>query len=189
MKDKTIIGLVGHIASGKGKIAQHFNKEHQADVIKYSDILKDILRRLNLENNRQNLQKLSTALRNSFGNDILAETLIKDIKKSKSKIIIIDGVRRQADISIFDNHKNFKLVAVKTSAKTRYQRITQRTEKDDDQDKTFNQFQKDQQREPEKEIDKMINSANYTLNNNNTLEALNRQIKKFIKDELNHIVK
>ncbi len=188
MKDKVIIGLVGHIASGKGKVAEHFNQNHQADIIKYSDIIKDILQRLNLENNRKSLQKLSTALRTSFGEELLAKTLANDIKKSKSKIIIIDGVRRKADISIFDNHKNFKLIGVETELKTRYQRITNRTEKDDDQNKKFNQFKKEQNKEPEKEIDKMIESAHYKLNNDNTLEDLAKQIKELIKEELNNIL-
>ncbi|MBU0761475.1 MAG: hypothetical protein KKD39_00470, partial [Candidatus Altiarchaeota archaeon] len=72
-----VYGLIGPIASGKSIVADYLIKEKCASYYRFSDVLRDILIRIHKENTRENLQGLGVALRNVFGDDILAETLKK----------------------------------------------------------------------------------------------------------------
>jgi len=181
MNKKIIIGVAGQIASGKGTVAEYMENNYRAKIIKYSDILKDVLKRLYLEINRDNLQKLSTSLRGSFGQNILAKTIKNDAKKIDNKIIIIDGVRRKEDINNIEN-KNFYRIYVDADMKTRYKRITGRREKSDDKKKTYKEFKEDQRRETEITIQGLKEKSDLVLDNNGTIEQLEKQVREFIKN-------
>ena len=105
-----IIGLTGPNASGKGEVKKYLETECQAVSFKFSDILRDVLRRLYIVINRENLQDLSTDLRKRFGNDVLAKAIAQDATNSSEKIIVIDGVRRLDDIKYLLPLNNFKLI-------------------------------------------------------------------------------
>ncbi len=182
-KEKNIIiGLAGQIASGKGKVADYLENNHGAKVIKYSDVLKEIVERLYLEVNRDNLQKLSTSLREIYGENILARVIEKDIENISNKMIVVDGVRRNEDITNLKKNSNFYLIYVKADLRTRYKRITGRREKGDDKNKTFEEFKKDHLRETELKIEKLRDKADLVVDNNGTVKELENQIKKFIKN-------
>ncbi len=177
-----IIGLSGPIASGKGEIKQYLETEYEAVSFKFSDILREILQRLNIAINRENLQSLSTDLRNRFGNDILAKTIAQDSINSNSKIIIIDGVRRVDDIKYLLPLSNFKLISVEADIKLRYERIKLRNENEGDQNKSFEQFIQEEAREAELEIPKVMALANFKIINNLDLTSLYEQTKIIMND-------
>ena len=96
--NKKIIGLVGKISSGKGTVAKYMEEKYNANTYRFSTILRDILKRLHSEINRKNLQDVSTALRQTLGEDILAKVMAEDVKKDDNDLIVVDGIRRMADI-------------------------------------------------------------------------------------------
>ena len=100
---KIILGLVGPIASGKDTVKKYLEKKYGATGCRFSSILRDILERIDLPNSRENMQELSTILRQKFGEDILAKAIASDAIKLKSNIVIVDGVRRMADIKFLKN--------------------------------------------------------------------------------------
>ena len=62
---KIIIGIAGEIASGKDTVSRYCVKKHGASMYRFSDVLRDILKRLHLEENRKNLDRKSTRLNSS----------------------------------------------------------------------------------------------------------------------------
>src|SRR3990167_736894 len=52
---KTILGLVGPIASGKDTVKKYLEKKYSALGCRFSSILRDVLERINLPNSRENM--------------------------------------------------------------------------------------------------------------------------------------
>ena len=177
---KIIIGLVGEIASGKDVAKKYLEENYGASCHKFSAILREILNRLYIPITRENMQKISTALRQVFGEDLLAKIITADVENDSHEIIVIDGIRRQEDILYLKSLPNFYLVSVKAEAKTRYERLTKRQENTDDGTKTYEQFLADGQKETELKIPEVMALADYELDNNGDLKNLYRQIEEMI---------
>lgn len=178
---KMIIALVGEIGSGKGAVAEHIIKKYNASYHKFSDILKEICERLYLSISRDNLISISEILRNRFGEDLLANAMAEDVKKDNSNIVIVDGVRRMADIKHLKKIKGFHLVRIIADAKTRYERIKNRGEKIDEQNLTFEQFTENSKRETEVSIADVASRAEFTVANNKTINELHEKIENLIE--------
>ncbi len=182
MKRKIIIGLVGPIASGKGTIAQYLKEKRNADIFRFSTSLRDVLERLHCEITRTHMQKVSRALRESLGQDLLAKVVAEDVKESEKKIIVIDGIRRWQDIKYLKEMDNFILVGIEADPKTRYKRLTGREENQGDKEKTYEEFLADHQKETETTIPEILKKAEKTINNQGVREELYQQIEKIIKN-------
>ncbi len=168
------------MASGKGTITDFVLKNYNGRNFRFSTILRDILNRLYLEETRENLQKLSTLLRDNFGQDILSSAIAKEAKNSEDKILIIDGVRRLSDIKFLKDFSGFKLIYIEADVEKRFQRISTRGENPDDNTKTFERFKKELEQESEIQIRGLRDFADYIIDNNGSFEELYAQIDKII---------
>lgn len=177
---KIILALAGEIASGKGSVSEYLVKKFDAKSLRYSTMLRDILDRMHLDQSRPNIQTLSTFLRQTFGNDVMAKTLSIDIKKDKHNLIILDGVRRIEDLEHIKQMKNFYLLYVDTSIENRYKRIIKRDENTDDKCKSFTDFKKENQQESETKIRALKSKAQYVIDNNKDKKALIKQVDTII---------
>lgn len=178
---KIILGLAGEIASGKGTTAKYICEKYLGSTHRFSTALRDVAQRMYLEENRENLQKISTIFRENFFDDILSAVIAKDVANDKCEIIAIDGVRRMADISYLQKIPGFKLVYIEAGMNNRYKRITTRGENVDDNIKTFEEFEKDHQREAELQIKDLKSKANFVVDNNGNFDELYKQIDLIIK--------
>ena len=174
--NKIIFGITGQIASGKDTVANYIIQKTNAKTFKFSQVLRDILKRIHQETTRDNMQKLSTSLRQDFGEDILAKILSEDIKISDENVMVIDGVRRYADIESLKDLEGFKLIYVETNMENRYERIVKRAENADDSTKTFEDFKKDNEKEAESQILDLKKFASIIVDNNGSFEELYKQI-------------
>ncbi len=177
---KTIIALAGEVASGKDVTKKYLEDNYGASCHRFSTILRDVLGRLYLPIVRENLQNLSTLLRQNFGEDLFAKIVAEDVKNDPHEIIVIDGIRREADIVHLKLLSGFVLLSIEVEAKTRYERLINRRENADDASKTYEQFLADGQKEAELDIAKVMSTADYKLDNNGNLESLYNQIEKII---------
>lgn len=179
---KIILGIAGEIASGKGTTAQYLVKKHNASTHRFSTALRDVAKRMYLEESRENLQKISTMMRENFNGDILSMVIYKDVESDNSQVIAIDGVRRMADIEFLKRIPEFKLVYLDASMENRYERIIKRGENVDDNSKTFEEFKIDHEREAELQIKDLKDRADFVIDNNGNLEELYMQIDKIIQN-------
>jgi|SRR3989338_8505779 len=173
---KIIFGLVGPIASGKDTVKKYLESKYKAENCRFSTILRDVLRRIDVPVGRENLQQLSTVLRQSFGEDVLAKVIASDVTKMKSDIVVVDGVRRIADIKYLSELPNFYLTIIDADPKIRYERLVKRNENVGDDKKTFEQFLKDHEAEADRETPIVIKEAKHKINNDGTLFDLYKQI-------------
>jgi len=180
---KIILGFAGEIASGKGTAIEYLKTKTNASMYKFSQVLRDILKRIHQEESRENLQKLSTVLREKFGQDVLSEIITKDIENNENQWALIDGIRRLEDISLLIKNPNFHLIYIEASMENRYKRIIKRRENTDETNKTWEEFQKDNANETEQQIKTLKNIAKYTINNDGTQEELFIKLEELQKTQ------
>ncbi|HEY9585648.1 MAG TPA: AAA family ATPase [Candidatus Paceibacterota bacterium] len=181
MTKKLIFGFAGEMASGKGTAAKYLVERHGAVTYRFSTMLRDLLRRVHLPEDRATIQKISTFLRKEFGEDTLAKVMFEDAKNDTHPLIVIDGVRRLEDVKYLREIPEFKLCYITAPMKTRYERLVLRGENPDDRTKTYEQFEKDHEGEPEREITKLEAFAAEVIDNSGTLPELHRTLDAMLK--------
>lgn len=178
--NKIVLGVAGEIASGKGTVAQYVEKKYLGSKYSFSSSLRDVARRMHLEESRENLQKISTMFRDNFHDHILSEVIYHDVANDIHGVIAVDGVRRLADIAYLKKIPGFKLIYVETDLEKRYERLTKRGQNTDDNTKTLDEFRADHQREAELQIKQLKNHADEVIDNNGSFEDLYKQIDNLI---------
>jgi dephospho-CoA kinase len=179
---KIILASVGQIASGKGVFVDYIKEKFNSNSYKFSTPLRNILDRIGEEQSRENMQDLSTILRERFGQDLLAKIIVKDAQEDSQEVVLVDGVRRVADIKYLKELEGFYLINVQADEKIRYERIKSRGENPGDKEKTWEEFQKDAQAETEVSIREVAEQASFTIENNGSLEEYHNQIEKIINE-------
>lgn len=178
---QSILGIIGEIAAGKTTATEYLKQNYGAVTFRFSDVLRDITRRLHLPETRENLQRLSTLLRQNFGEDLLSKVLAEDVKAAAHPLVVVEGIRRPSDTTYLKELPGFKLVYLKADPKARWQRLTARSENPDDRSKTWEQFQAEGQQESEQKIKEIAAAAAVVIDNNGALEKLYHQIDQLVQ--------
>ncbi|MCX6743762.1 MAG: AAA family ATPase, partial [Candidatus Parcubacteria bacterium] len=178
---KIILGFVGPIASGKGTACSYLKDKHNAQIFRFSSMLRDVLDRFYIPQSRENMQAASLALRRVFGDDLMAKTIANDVKNSTAEIIALDGVRRIPDIKYLQEVSGFHLVEINGEQKIRFERILKRSENTDDNKKTLSEFQNDELQEAELQIKDVSQIAEFHIDNNGTITDLQSQIENILQ--------
>lgn len=182
--NKIILGITGEIAAGKGTATKYLLERYGASSHRFSTMLRDVAKRMHLEESRENLQKLSTIFRENFSDDLLSQVIFHDVDADENEIIVIDGVRRMSDIEYLKKLPGFKLIYIDTEMEKRYERLTKRGENVDDASKTLAEFKIDNEREAERKIKDLKQDASFVVDNNGNLEELYGQIDLIIKEDI-----
>ena len=182
MNNKIIIGIAGEIASGKDTVGKYIAEKYAALALRFSQPLRDILDRIGLEQNRENMAKISLYLRKAFGEDILSRAILNEAEKKPDTLVVVDGVRRLPDIIHLERNKHFYFVYVDGSPEKRYERLILRRQNTDDATKTPMQFEKDAKLETELQIRDLKERADFVIDNDGTLQELYTQIDTVIME-------
>lgn len=179
---KIIIGLAGKMASGKGRIGSYLVEKFEADRIRSSDPLRQVLDMYCVPQSRENLSSLSTFLRTTYGENTIAKAMGRLLTDSPKRIAIFDGMRRRIDVSHFRQFDNFYLIYVDATPKLRYERTVSRNENVGDADLTREQFDARDMLEPEQEVEQLKDYADFVVDNNvNSIEHLDKQVEEILK--------
>ncbi|MGD9624091.1 MAG: ribonuclease H-like domain-containing protein [Arcobacter sp.] len=171
-KKKKVIGISGHIASGKTTIA-HIIKKEGYKYIRYSQILENILKKEKQKVTRQNLQRLGNKLNK---NQIeLSKKLYEFIKDED--LVVIDGLRHPEDFAFFFEMYgfNFKHIFIESHRHIREKRyIKFKNSKYD--------FLKATNHKIEKNIPKLKQLSNKVLYNHIPIKALKNKVLRIIRE-------
>ena len=180
---KIIIGLIGEKGAGKGTVSEYLIEKYGAVHYGTSKILRRTLEDLHVPITRDNLIKLALVLKEGYGPSIIIDSLIHDMEKNGSNVIIADGIRMHGDVEPFRKKykKNFFLVYVTANLKLRYERTKKRKEKEGEDKTTFEEFLEEEGKLTEVSIHEIGRQADFKLNNNGTAEELKRQVDKMMK--------
>ena len=170
----TVIGIVGAPASGKGTIAAYCKERYGAVALRFSDTLFPVLERLGVEPTRDNLIKLSEILRATFGEDVLARAIASRAAASDAPLVVVDGVRRDADVSGLGTLPGFHLVAVAARPELRYERSKRRREKPEEAGLAYDDFLALEGRSTEVSARELEKKAEVVFDNDGSIEDLHR---------------
>jgi dephospho-CoA kinase len=169
--------------AGKSTIANGL-KSKGFDTINMGDAVRAEAKKRNLQPTAKNLGKLMLELREKNGLGAIAELVTEQITKSNSSVIVIDGIRSNAEIDILRKIGNVKILAIHASTNIRYSFLTKRGRSDDPQNQeTFNERDA---REIGVGVSNSIALADESISNNNM--AINELIDtayKIIKGWIN----
>lgn len=180
---KIVIGLIGEKGAGKGTVSEYLIEKYGAVHYGTSKILRRTLEDIHVPVTRDNLTKLALVLKEGYGPSVIIDSLIQDMEKNGSDIIIADGIRMHGDVEPFRKKygKKFFLVYVYADLKLRYERTKKRKEKDGEDKTTFQEFLEEEGRLTEVSIHEIGKLADFTLNNDGGKKELIDQTEKMLK--------
>lgn len=161
---KLIVCLTGMPGAGKSTIADGL-KSKGYDIINMGNVVRTEAKNRNLEPTGPNLGKLMIELREKNGQGAIAELVVPQIENAKSRVVIIDGIRSNAEIEVLRKHGTVKLLAIHASTNTRFGFLKQRGRSDDPQ--TKENFEERDNREIGVGISNSIALSDETISNNN----------------------
>lgn len=176
---KLIFGLVGEKFAGKDAAANYLVKKYKADHVKFSHVLDEILRLLNLPISRRNEIDLGLGLRKIFGNGVLGRAVVSRVERSDASMVVVNGIRMDEMIDI--KKLGAKIIYVTSSPKTRFARYKQRHEKTDDASMDYKHFVSQEKEKTEVGIPKLGKQADFKIENEGTLEELYSKLDELIK--------
>ncbi len=184
-KHKIIIAFAGRNGCGKGTAAELTSTPLSAPKHTYSDVLYEVHVACGIpreEVGRPTLQELSTVLRRWFGQDCLARVMATKCELAPSVHVVIDGVRRLDDSDLLESIYGDGLIMVwiEVSADLRYARLKARKEKAGEQMMSREAFDAQEQAESEQQLDLVRQKCKIVIDNNGTLEDLERRISDLV---------
>lgn len=177
-----IISTAGMPGSGKGEVLEYLKSKGISTLIMREVVQKEMEEK-GIEVNNKNLREYATELRKKGGMDIVAKMclpLIKDMEK-KNKIILVDGIRSYEEVKLFKKEltKDFVLIAIFASPKTRFERLASRGEKWDM--KILEEFEWRDEVELSWGLGNAIALSDYIIDNSGSLEYLHEKVDEVMK--------
>lgn len=165
----SIIGLVGHIRSGKSSVAQYLCDRYKYSLASNSDLLREIATNLGMDQNRDNLKKLGDSIFSVLGNDTLARFRLSETQNFP---IIVDGIRYKEEIQLYYQEPSFKLIGIEAPEQVRFERLNKMENQGKDSILSEAEFYKLKHARSEVQVDKLLEFADTIIHNNSSKEEL-----------------
>lgn len=167
---KTLIGIAGKTASGKTSLAQAIIEHFDAGTNRFSAVLATFTTTIGLGTDKKTLQEVSTALRKTFGENILAHGMATWVLEETSEYVVVEGIRRIADVRLLreaaeESDRKFILIFVDAPKETRFARYNERMKREGLSEVTTEEFHTLETREAEQELPLVAQEADCTIVN------------------------
>lgn len=179
---KTVIGFVGLPGAGKSTAIEVARK--YAPVVVMGDVIRDETRNLNLPITSQNLGKIAIKLRKDFGKDVVAQRCAEKMQQMDADIVILDGIRSLAEVDIIKSKFEVKIIAIIVPDSKRHQWLLERKRDDDSAD--IQDILKRDEREIQFGVKKVIDGADFQIENNQTKEDLQMKCHQILQELISH---
>lgn len=177
-----IFGLTGKNGSGKSIVAEFF-KDKGYEFYSLSDMIREEIRKNNLEVTRENLIATGRRLREEGGPSALADKVRTHFKASQN--YIVDSIRNPAEVKSLQKEPGFQLIYVDVNQKTRFDRVVSRKREGDPLD--FEKFVELENKELQsdnpaaQQLNQTIAMADIVITNNGTIDELYTKLEEILK--------
>jgi dephospho-CoA kinase len=170
---------------GSGKsVVDAVAKKLGFSIVIMGDIIREEVVKRGLQPTSENIGKIMLQIRTEEGQVAVAKKCIPKIKNSKSKGIIVDGIRSLAEVMLFRRtFPTFTLLSIHSSPKTRFHRIFNRRRSDDPSNWTI--FADRDFRELNVGIGPVIAMADHVIPNEESLRHFTNKVRGFLKANIN----
>ncbi len=183
-----VIGLVGEKGGGKGTadplISEALPSGARCVGVRFSDILRETLTLWHLAHTRANLQDLSKIMDTGFGSGTLAHAMGHRIANVSADVVVLDGVRWEADRLLIRSFAHNLLIYITASTCVRYERICGRGENAKEHTTSFEQFLEEERATSELAIPAIGATADVRIVNEGTRDAYVRQIQRCCSERI-----
>ncbi len=188
---KHVIAFVGEMSCGKDtaiKILESYAHKAPIGRASSSHFLKKTLDDWGVQKNRENLQLLPQLMNQGFGPETFNEALRLLIEQQTEDIVIFDSIRFPETLKYLQKHFKLTVAYVEVNAETRYKRMIGRGEKHGENETTYEQFLEQHKGPTESAIPSLKQHATVTIDNNGTLEDLEKQVEQFYQQHLQNVL-
>lgn len=171
-----LIAFVGMPASGKSE-ASAIARKLGIPVVNMGDSVREEAAKRELAPTDENIGGTGTALRNEEGMDAIAKRCILKIRAIKAHAVIVDGIRNINEIEYFKKEfgNDFKLIAINTPFKLRFERVKKRARSDDMS--RIEELRRRDTREKGWGLIEALEKADITIDNIETIDKFRNQIE------------
>mgnify|MGYP001063030656 CR=1 FL=1 len=130
MNNKRVIAIVGMAGSGKSEVVRKIQKDFRVPKVYFGEVTFDELEKRGMEVNYKNERIVREDLRAQHGMGVYAKLSIPKIKKflEKSEVVLLESLYSWDEYKIIKKEfgKDFSVLAVYASPKTRFERLKNR---------------------------------------------------------------
>ena len=180
-----VIGVIGQNGSGKDEVLKYLRAKYEVPFLSTGDMVREIAEKEGKEPTRENLQEISERYFREFGKGCFVKLTAEKMRQNGWEIGGITGIRSLDDVKVLKSFygKDFILINVYVSnPEVRYNRMLKRGEGRDPH--TYEQFLRQDEAEEELfHIQSAAQHANYSINNDGTLDDLHNEIDRLVGDK------
>ncbi|MDO5843781.1 MAG: AAA family ATPase [Methanocorpusculum sp.] len=175
-----VIGVVGYPASGKGELSK-IAAQNNIPVVVMGDMIRRRVTARGLELSDENIGSAARKLREELGMDAVAILTAEEIKTIAPQIVVIDGIRGDAEIKYFKSvFSDFTLICIRAKFETRLNRMKSRGRTDDTA--TPETLASRDKREESFGLARAVALADRAIENESTKEEFEAKIKSFFEE-------
>lgn len=174
-----VIGVVGLPASGKGEFARIAARQG-VPVIVMGDVIRAAVHKAGLAPDDKNMGAMADKLRKEGGMDAIAKLCISAIQQQSASIVLVDGIRGDAEVRLFKRtFPGFVVVAIDSPFATRLGRLLTRGRSDDTTTKET--LQRRDERELGWGLGAALSHADYHLQNYGDLATFEQSVRTLLQ--------
>lgn len=180
---KIIILVVGLPGSGKTSVSNHIKEKFGAAVLKSGDVIRDEIKRRGWKYTTETDAEIAEWFHTREREKMLVRRLWAKMKRSRKKIIVIDGFR------VYENYTYLRkiakrepfIIAVSSSTDVRVKRLLKRHRFGKDETRKY--IKSRDKQEKRHGVMRLVKRANYKINNDKlSRRQTNARISKIIKE-------
>lgn len=180
MGRRVVVGIVGMPGSGKSAAADVLRRMG-IPVVVMGDVVREETLSRGLEPSTGNVGRVMLEIRQEEGPAVVAKRCVPKIEAVQGPIVVVEGIRSYDEVEEFRRHfENFLLLAICSSAETRFRRLYHRRRSDDPS--SWKVFQERDFRELGVGIGWPIALADRVLVNEGKLSDLRAQIAALVRE-------
>ena len=178
---KTVIGIIGTIASGKDTAGAYIAKKLKAPIFEMSQPIIEEAKKRGVELRRENLAKISSEISIKKGDDYF----IKQILEKIDDVGIITGMRQLPQLAFLRKRSNLILISIDADPRERFRRAIARHRLSEEQ--TFDSFVNEEKDENSGHhmlrLFECLKRADYKITSDNGIRRLNADLNEILKKE------